>query len=225
MGKTVVKFDSQKWGQEILQNAINEQTRRLIEYAEKEIKVIGDKIQEYHSANHMDRTGNLLNSLCWVLSYNGKKTASGFYRPETYHNKGREGTSASYLHEFFKNDMESVDGRRLAQSFIDTFKSDSNGWRIAFAILAPYWGYWEGGFTMKMKERTVYQNDDRQRRTLAGQKSYFLRHQVMVHVFDDVRMTLRPSAKVHLTVYVPKYSYKNPKYKKKKGYMRIGVQR
>lgn len=43
---------------------VGEQNRLLIEYAKKEIVKLGKNIEAYHSRNHMDRTGNLLNSLC-----------------------------------------------------------------------------------------------------------------------------------------------------------------
>jgi hypothetical protein len=107
------------------------------------------------------------------------------------------------LHEYFINDRELVLGRELAEEYIGSVKGKSGKWTVFFAVLAPYWGYWESGFT----------------HIKTGRRMQF---QVMTHIFDDVRMDLKP-AKTHLTVYVPKYSYKNPKYKKKKGIKKIGI--
>lgn len=189
---------------------VREQNRLLIEYAKKEIVKLGKNIEAYHSRNHMDRTGNLLNSLCWGVAYDGRIVDSGFYREPITHSRGMDGTSVSFLHEFFPNDVEERNGRQMAENFIASYKGRPNKWTVFFAILADYWGYWESGFTMKSN--------------FGEGRPRFMQFQVMTYIYDDVRRDLRP-AKPHLTVYVPKYSYKNPRYKKKRGYKRIGVDR
>ena len=188
--------------------ACEEQTKRLISYAEKEIKVLGDKIKSYSIANGLDRTGNLINSLVWVVTYKGKIQGSGFYREPILRNKGIEGSSSAYLHEFFER-TELVDGRKLAEEYIRSCEKESyQGWKVSFAVLAPYWGYWEGGFNLKTG--------------FGSNKTRFMQFQVLTHIYDDVRMALKP-AETHLTVYVPQYFYKNRKYKNKKGIPHIGV--
>lgn len=214
MKKSVVKFDANKMAAEMMKNLSEEQTRRLVEYAEKEIKVLGDKIQTYHSANHMDRTGNLLNSLCWCVTYGtgDDNKHYGFYRSEASHNKGIDRTSEAWLHEYTPNEREEVHGRQMAESFVSSYQGKSGKWTACFAILAPYWGYWESGFTMKSGGGA----------SGISRSTRFMQFQVMTHIFDDVRMALKP-AETHLTVYRPKYSYKNPKYKNKRGYKKFGI--
>lgn len=199
---------------EVTQYWVTEQTNRLIDYAKEEIRKLGNKINTYNSKNHMDRTGNLLNSLCWGVSYDGNLKDSGFYREAKTQGKGMNGSSVSFLHEFFSNDATEVNGRALAESFIQSYKGSSGKWKVFIAILAPYWGYWESGFTMKSGGGN----------SGIPRSTRFMQFQVMTHIFDDMRMGLKPS-KTTFSVYVPKYSYKNPKYKKKKGYYRIGLQR
>lgn len=220
----VIGFNATKMAEQMMANAVAEQNRRLVEYAKEEIKRLGDMIQTYNSENHMDRTGHLLNSLCWVVMYEGdgiKFKESGFYREpklNTYINrwkqerfKGVQGGSDSYLHELFgkSGDMEIVNGRQMAEEFISSFKGASHKWKVAFAVLAPYWGYWESGHT----------------NVFTGQ---FKQFQVMSHIYDDVRMALKP-AETHLTVYVPKYIYKNRrlnrKLNKRTGIKKIGIDR
>ena len=202
----LIGWNPERMKKQMLAYAVEEQTNRFINYATEEIKKLGDMIQTYSSRNHMDRTGNLLNSLCWGVYYKGKKKSSGFYRKPVLHQKGIDGTSASYLHEFFK-DKEEVNGRRRAENFLTSYKPESDGWQVIFAILAPYWGYWESGFTMKIN---------------GGERgTRFMQFQVMTHFFDDVRASLRP-AETRLTVYVPEYSLKSRKYKKKKSIPNVG---
>ena len=222
MAKTKVKFIARPLVKSLLKELCAEQTERLIEYAKNEVIRIGDAIQTYNSKNHMDRTGNLLNSLCWGVTLNGEMKGSGFYREEVLHSRGQEGGTESWLHEFFPNDAIEVKGRNLAQSFITSYKGRKKGWDVFFAILAPYWGYWESGFKMKSGGSTVYSGTDDER-TIPFSVT-FKQFQVMSHAFDDVRRDLTPS-ETHLTVYVPKYAYKNPKWRKQKGVYQIGKQR
>lgn len=205
---------------ELTEYWIKEQTRLLIEYAEKEIVKLGNRMSSYSSANGLDRTGNLLNSLCWGVTFNGETKGSGFFRPAVLHSRGIDGGSTSYLHEFFPNDMEAVNGRQMAEDFIKSYSGQSVKWEVYFAVLAPYWGYWEGGFRMKSGGGTVYSGTKQQRDIPVSYRH--MQFQVMSHVFDDVRMDLKP-AKTHLSVYRPKYSYRNPRYKNKRGYRKIGI--
>ena len=219
IGKTkIIGFNPAKIKKETEDYAVPLQTEMLIEYAKEEIIKLGDKIQTYNSRNHMDRTGNLLNSLCWGVAYRGELKGSGFYRDETTHSKGLNGSHISFLHEFFRNDQEEVNGRKMAEDFIKSFKGTSKGWSLFIAVLAPYWGYWESGFTMKFGYK-----EDKNGNMRATQKR-FMQFQVMTHIYDDVRMAMKP-AKTDFTVYVPKYSYQNRKYKNKKGYKKIGILR
>lgn len=213
MKESKVLFDAKKLAAEMMKNLSDEQTRRLIEYAKKEIVKLGNMIASYNGANGLDRTGNLLNSLCWGVTYNGEVKDSGFYREPKVGSRtnrwgqergmGIKGGSGSFLHEYFPDDMEPVYGRQFAEEYLNNVSGKSGKWTVFFAILAPYWGYWESGFTM----------------VKTGKRMQF---QVMTHIFDDVRIELKP-AKTHLTVYVPKYSYKSRKYKNKKGVKKIGI--
>lgn len=203
------------------------QTANLINYAQDEIKKLGDMIQTYHSANHMDRTGNLLNSLCWIVTYGESMKTSGFYRnPKTnfsYNRWGQErgmgmrGGSSSFLHEFFDPTGEEVVGVQMAMDFIESFKGSPNKWKVAFAILAPYWGYWESGFTMRG-------GGGEEANRVTPRFSRFMQFQVMTHIFDDVRMEMKP-ADTHFTVYVPSYSYRGRSAKGKKYKNRIGAKK
>lgn len=198
MKKTkVVGFRVDRMRQKMMAYAVAEQTDRLIEYAETTIQGIGDRIQEYHSLNHMDRTGNLLDSLCWGVAYKGELKASGFYREQ-------QASRESYLHEWFNSDISSmfpIYGHGLAQSFIEEEGGKSNsGWRVFFAILAPYWGYWEKGFTMRTRPSSYDEDDAVHIRTL--------RFSVMTEFYDRVKRDLKP-AKVTFRVNPPKYNTNN----------------
>jgi len=215
MSNSVVVFDSKALAKDIFNNLVPYQTNLLIDYAMDEIKKLGDRIASYNSANGLDRTGNLLNSLCWGVTYDGVLKASGFYREETHkkrtNRKGDErgfgvhGGNDSFLHEFFGNDAELVEGRKLAKEYLQNVKGKSNKWTVFFAILAPYWGYWEGGFRMVTTNKRM-------------------QFQAMIYVFDDVRKDLKP-AKTNITVYRPKYQYRNHKFKNKVGIKKIGIDR
>lgn len=169
-----------------------EQSRLLIEYAKRKVTEIGNRIQEYHSRNHMDRTGNLLNSLCWGVSYDGKLVEGGFYREQ-----GAAGVS--FLHEWFSGDekyLYPVDGHNLAASYIQKYGNNgAKGWRVFFAILAPYWGYWEKGFSM-------YHN--------YGGYSTFHQFAVMTQYYDEVKKELKP-ARTRFRTSVVKYNHEKIK--------------
>ena len=194
------------------------QTTLFTEYAEREIRRVGDMMLSYNGANHLDRTGHLLNSLCWGVSFDGVLKASGFYREPIINarvdkwgqkrGKGMSGGFDSYLHEYFdSSQQELVNGRKLAEEFLKSYSGKSKKWTVFFAVLAPYWGYWEGGFRHVKSNRRM-------------------QFQVMSHIFDEVRRELRP-AKTDITVYRPKYSYmarsnEGKKYKNRRFIKKIG---
>lgn len=197
MTKTRVQFDKGALHNAIYENVKNEQIYRLIVYAQEKIEEIGNKIASYNSINHMDRSGNLLDSLCWGVSYEGKLVEGGFYRPKT-------ALYESSLHEFFSGEwydhkagrwegldytqMPPVNGHELAQQYLDKYGNNgTKGFRVFFAILAPYWGYWEKGFHFKKKAMT-------------------LRFAVMAEFYDQVKRDLRPKTKKYFNVSVPKYT-------------------
>lgn len=191
----IVGFNANEMKAQLMAAAVKEQHLRFIAYAKKKIVEIGDRIKTYNLANHLDRTGNLLNSLVWGVVYNGELIERGFYR-------NADSLNESYLHEWSGSDISSmfpVDGHERARKFSTEYaKSCGKGWKVFFAILAPYWGYWESGFKIK----------------LDNHKSRFMRFQVMSQVYDEVGNELRP-AKPSLTVNVPHYELNNRKYKGK----------
>lgn len=197
MKKTKVKFNVNALREELTKNLVEEQTRRLIMYAEEKIKEIGDKINSYPRANHMDRTGNLLNSLCWGVAYDNDLKASGFYR-------NASSTKLSYLHERYEESKAyPVDGHAEAEKYIRMYgKLGSGGgtWRVWFAVLAPYWGYWEEGFTMV---HGGYDPEGKRWRKFRG--ASFMRFAVMSQFYDKVTQELKP-AKVTYKTSSPKYS-------------------
>lgn len=176
MGKGSITFNKQALSTRLFNFYAEEQTKRLIDYAKKIIKNIGDAIQQYHSKNHMDRTGNLLNSLCWGVSYKGELKDFGFYRDA---NSIKE----SYLHEWSNvkeanKEVFPVNGHALAEEYIQKYGSVfTEGWRVFFAILAPYWGYWEEGFDMKVRGTSVG----------------FKKFAVMTWIYDTVQKDLKPA--------------------------------
>ena len=187
MGKTRVsgigKAYQKRLASTLLKPIVEEQTELLVEYAKSEIQDIGNVIQTYNSRNNMDRTGNLLDSLCWGVSYNGKMAESGFYRSQ-------KATELSYLHEWFHDNTEPVGGHVLASNFIKRMKNlRHNGWRVFFAILAPYWGYWEKGFNFKGWHGTR-----------------FLQFSVMTSFYDSISEDLKPMKVTLKSEYPPTYT-------------------
>lgn len=169
---------------------IEEQTNRLIAYAKRTVIDIADAIQFYGGKHHMDDTGNLLDSLCWGLAYKGKVVQTGFYREQ-------RATKVSYLHAWsFSPDGHKyfeafpVGGHTLAEEYLKQYTAvNTDGWRLFFAILAPYWGYWEEGFTFKGRK---------------GQK--FMKWSVMTQYYDRVGQDLKP-AKVNFRTEAPTYTH------------------
>lgn len=183
MRKSSVKFNAKALANLLMKDIVKEQNALLIDYAKNKIVEIGDMIKTYHSKNHMDRTGHLLNSLLWGVSYQGKLVKGGFYRQARV--KGE-----SYLHEWMSGDTKyliPVDGRALAQQYLQSYGNNgARGWRVFFAILAPYWGYWEKGHVNHRANRV-------------------LQFAVMTEFYDQVKAELKP-ARVRFRVSVPKYT-------------------
>jgi len=153
------------------------QTQKLITYAEQEIERIGDSMAVCPTTNQLDRTGNLLDSVCWLLCYEGRLQKFGYYRPAT-------AIEDSHLHEYSKPMGMSVNGHHMAQQFIATYKATSTkGWELVFAVVAPYWGYWEKGFTHR-------------------RSGHRFQWQVMTQQYDQVRSDLTPS-RVSFHNYIP----------------------
>ena len=192
MKESKVIFDTNALRRVMMDNLVREQTNRLIDYAKETITQIGNRILSYHSAHHMDRTGNLINSLCWGVSYGGELQDSGFFREAS-------ALSESFLHEFYPDFKYAfpVNGHALAQQYLSQYgKAGSKGsWRVFFAILAPYWGYWEQGFRMKSGggNSGIPRNEK------------FLRFAVMTEFYDKITNDLRP-AKTKIKIHVEKYS-------------------
>lgn len=181
---------------------VNLQNQRFVEYAQEKIRLLGDAIQLWHSANHMDRTGNLLNSLCWGVSYQGKLVDGGFYREAVTKSGGVNGDSTSYMHEWFGSQissLEPVDGRALAERYLEEYGNNGrgNGWKVFFAILAPYWGYWEKGFNMRGRDFTTGQTTSRGFRQFA----------VMTEFYDKIKHELKPMRVRPPRISVRKYDY------------------
>ena len=221
MKESKVIFDAKKLAAEMMKNLSAEQTNRLIEYAKQTILEIGDKIQTYHSRNHMYRSGHLLRSLCCGVSYDGKLVYSGFYGDialKSHTTWWEKDTTNSYLHEWIPEyEAFQIDGRQMAQNYIQRYGSAGcakGSWRVFFAILAPYWGYWETGFNMvhgKGKNR----------------KSSFHQFAVMTEFYDKVGKDLKPaSVKFHVTKDIGyTKSYNISSIKGRKGYVRGTIER
>ena len=221
MKESKVIFDAKKLAAEMMKNLSAEQTNRLIEYAKQTILEIGNKIQTYHSRNHMYRSGHLLRSLCCGVSYDGKLVYSGFYgdialKSHTTWNEAN--TTNSYLHEWIPEyEAFQIDGRQMAQNYIQRYGHMGSGkgsWRVFFAILAPYWGYWETGFNMV---HGLGKN----------RKSSFHQFAVMTEFYDKADKDLKP-AKVKFQItkemnYTKSYHVKS--VKGRKGYVRGTIER
>ena len=193
----VVGFDPKSLEKRLFDHWVGEQIERLIKYAEDKVVQIGVRINSYHRAHHMDRTGNLLNSLCWGVAYNNKLYKYGFFRDGA--EKGE-----SFMHERYADYMYAfpVHGRALAEQFIKSSgkMTGANRFRVFFAILAPYWGYWEKGFKMKYKGGST-----------------FMQFSVMAEIYDQVTSELSP-AEVKFSV-TKDISYSKPyaMYRDKRG--------
>lgn len=187
---------------DLMKLCVDNITEYLIGYATDTIRKLGERIGSYNSRNNMDDTGNLLDSLCWGVYYKGEVKQTGFYRPQ-------KATEKSYMHAWsrahFKEKYgllkgqwagggldkgidasEDVYGHRFAEEFLNSYKSKyTKGWQVFFAILAPYWGYWESGFVQKDPHGF-------------GTARAYHKFAVMTELYDDVKKDL--GVQPHLTV-------------------------
>ena len=205
---SLIGWNPETLKKQMMENVVAYNNARLVDYAKETITKIGNKIESYHSKNNMDRTGNLLNSLCWGVSYKGKLVEGGFFRDAVLNDKGIAKTSESFLHEWFSGDEKyliPVNGRQLAEEYLQKVgNTGSSGWKVFFAILAPYWGYWEEGFNMKAKSKSIG----------------FFKFAVMAETYDQVRKDLKPARKYYFNVSVPQYSHQKlvKKWNKQAGF-------
>lgn len=175
-------FDAKALEKQIYDSVKDSIDAYLVDYAKSKIISIGNHIKSRDTRNNFDRTGNLLNSLCWGVSYNGDVLESGFYRdPAILRDKGIDGNSYAYMHELWGDYKYAypVDGRAMAEAFLQHAQPRTKGWRVFFAILAPYWGYWESGHKNVMSNK-------------------FEKFAVMIHVYDEVKRELK--VQPHLSV-------------------------
>lgn len=188
----IVGLDIAQMRETMLKNVVAQQNANLIDYAKKRVIEIGDAIQS--RGYKMDRTGNLLDSLCWFVSYDAKIVEGGFYRTAV-------ATRDSYMHELFQTDFKEmfpVHGRKLARMFIRNWGAKyKDAWCVAFAILAPYWGYWEVG----------HQN------VLTKKYEHF---HIMAEFWDAAKNDLQP---MEVAFYRSRHSYTIPKLKRMLNYL------
>lgn len=212
MKKSRVKFNTKAVSERIFNALVPVQTERLIDYAKERIGLIASQIMSYDGGHHMQHKMNLLDSLCWGVQYNGNLEGSGFYGEQ-------QATKLSHLHEWSADSNAfPVGGRVLAENFIKQMGNlKSKGWRVFFAVLAPYWGYWEKGFRMKSRHGSFndYDDDD-----VEGY-SRFMKFAVMTEQYDIISNDLKPSV-MKFSVHVPDSIAKKAKaFSRRKGYSRI----
>ena len=139
MAKSRYKFNGKKFGNSLYKRVSDEQTNRLIAYAQEELEEI------VLSREFDDRTRNLADSYIWCVYFQGKRKGFG-----TYGNK--QARKQSLLHEYSPEMSVPVNGRKLAMEFARAYKpTETKGWEIVFAACAPYGAYLEAGFTFHGK--------------------------------------------------------------------------
>lgn len=214
----LIGFDANKLAESMMKSAIEEQNKRLIAYAQDEIISLGNDINAINTKNNMDDLGNLLDSLCWGVAYDGKMVGSGFYReqiakmPSELHAYSKvavlEGSTRGKWKELYNKDVkkarqlqesnwsyetgsEPVNGHALAQAYIDRAgkKCKAGHWMVFFAICAPFWGYWEEGHYNIFMRR-------------------FVRFNILTWHYDKIKGDLKP-AKTDIKVHVEKYASKS----------------
>jgi len=135
MAKTGYRFNGNLFGKRVYKRMAEEQTKRLIQYAEEEIVRIVD------TKGFSNRTSNLADSYVWCVYQDGKRKGFGFYG-------NKQARKNSFLHEYSPKMRVPVNGRQLARKFVMSYKSDvDHGWEIVFAAVAPYGAYMEEGYT------------------------------------------------------------------------------
>ena len=141
MKRTKVIFPKKAIEKQMLDFVIKEQTTRLIAYAEQQMEKIGERIA-------WNDHGNLLDSLCWAVYYNGNMRRCGYYRKS-------EAIEDTYLHALSKSIRQPINGHAEAQTFLAQYvPTEQSGWEVIWAVAAPYWGYWEKGFRFKLNPRS-----------------------------------------------------------------------
>lgn len=179
--KTKVKFNGKKLQEALMKKAVKVQTQRLIDYAMSEVTKMGDALIVSANGKPSDRTHNMINSLVWAVYYNGKMSKKGFYR------KSSSTKGESSLHELGKPESVPVNGRQLAKEFLNTYRpNETQGWEIVWAVLAPYYAYWEEG------HQNVF-------------LSKFVKFDMMTQRYDAIKSVLGNKCKVSISVNVPKY--------------------
>lgn len=188
--KTRVKINTKKLYNALLKETTELQTFNLIEYAKEETKNIGDMIKTYSGGHHMDDTHNLLDSLCWGVSYKGKLEGFGFYRE-------KQASEVSFLHAWSERTVP-VDGRAFAEEYIQKYAASYlKGWRIFWGIFAPYWGYWEKGFKMKIKTPSYQEGDAVNYR--------FMQFSVLTQRYDEIKKVLVAPVEKRIKIRVSTY--------------------
>lgn len=183
---TRVRFQKGQFRKELMQRKKEYerlQTERLIAYAKEQIVLMGDEIQQIITSPE-GSTGNLLDSLCWGVWHNKKREGYGYYRQEI------NAVEYSYLHEFSPSIRESVSGRYLAQQFLEQYQANltiTDGWQIAWGVLAPYYAYWEAGHVNILR---------------GGE---FVQFTAMSQRYDHIKAALEPKCRTNFNVEVPTY--------------------
>lgn len=132
--QTKISFNKHLYKQRVMKYIVEEQTRRLVAYAEHEMR------QMVATKELKNDTKNMQDSIVWGVYYNGKRVPNGFGFFDT-----RQATEDSLLHAYSKH-PKAINGRALARQFItDYVPATNNGWEIVWAVCAPYAAYWEGG--------------------------------------------------------------------------------
>ena len=139
MAKSKFKFNGKRFGNAIYKRVAEEQTNRLIAYAQRELDEI------VLSREFDDRTRNLADSYIWCVYFQGKRKGFGTYG-------SKQAREQSLLHEYSPEMSVPVNGRKLALEFARVYKpAETQGWEIVFAACAPYGAYLEAGFTFHGK--------------------------------------------------------------------------
>lgn len=135
--KAKYKFNGELFGKRLYNRVADEQTKRLIAYAEEEI------VRIVETKGFKNDSFNLSDSYVWCVFQNGKRKGYGTY--------GRkQAKKDSLLHEYSPQISVPVNGRKLANDFARVYKPDSDkGWEIVFAAVAPYGAYMEEGYTFR----------------------------------------------------------------------------
>lgn len=173
MKKSSVIFHKGRIAAKIKKALVEEQTKRLIIYADNELR----KMVESHE--FWNKTYNLEDSYVWAVFYNGKKEKHGFY-------SNKVANKTSILHEWgSKEKQKTVNGRKAARDFVNGYTpSILKGWEVVWAACAPYGAYLEAGFTIKKSGK-------------------YLQFDVIAQRFDYIKRELEPQAKVRFEISFP----------------------